>query len=275
MPAVRDVSEAEFQSAVIDRSTEVPVVVDFWAPWCGPCRQLGPALERAVDATAGEVELVKVNVDENPRLSQAFGVQGIPAVFALRDGQVVANFVGAQPEPAVRQFVESLVPTDAERQTIAGIHALDAGDLTGAEAAFRAALEAMPNFDPAKLGLAEVLVRSGRADEGLELLAGLPETDDVRRVRGLARVSDVADDGDLEALRLAAAADPAARLRLAAALAASGLEEEAIDAYLDLVRDRGEHAGDARSALLDLFALLGEADERVVSGRRSLASALF
>lgn len=275
MPAVRDVSEAEFQAAVIDRSNDVAVVVDFWAPWCGPCRQLGPALERAVEATAGEVELVKVNVDENPGLSQAFGVQGIPAVFALRDAQVVSHFVGAQPEAAVREFVESLLPTDAERQTVAGIGALEAGDLAGAEAAFRAALEALPNFDPAKLGLAEVLVRSDRVNEGLELLAGLPETDDVRRVRGLARVADVSDDGDLDELRRAAMSDPAARLRLATALAAAGQEEEAIDTYVGLVRGRDEHADDARSALLDLFALLGDTDERVVTGRRSLASALF
>ena len=129
-----DVTDATFETEVVERSKTVPVVVDLWAPWCGPCRTLGPIIEKVVDATDGKVVLVKVNVDENPAISQAFRVQSIPAVYALRDGQVVDGFVGAYPEHEVQRFVDGLLPTEAETEIA---HALAAGD----EASLRQALE--------------------------------------------------------------------------------------------------------------------------------------
>jgi len=269
----REVTEAEFQTAVVDRSHEVAVVIDFWAPWCEPCRQLGPLLERVVEEMGGAVELVKINVDENPHVSQSFRVQGIPAVFAMRDGQVVSAFVGAQPEAAVREFVSGLLPTEADQALEAGYALLEAGDLAGAEPHFRQVLEADPARDEARLGLAEVLVRSGEVEEGLGLLTPLPETTEVRRIRALAQLAGAS--GDLGELEAAAATDPAARLLLAAALASAGREQDAIDTYLAVIRDKGGPADPARVALLDLFALLGEQDPRVNRGRRELASALF
>src|SRR3954466_6008912 len=130
-----DISEREFQSAVVDRSREVPVVVDFWAPWCGPCRQLTPALERAAQARPGKVELVKVNTDENQNISRAFGIQGIPAVKAFKGGREVAQFVGAVPPAKVESFFDALVPSEAERLVAAGD-----------EASLHAGLEVDPNL---------------------------------------------------------------------------------------------------------------------------------
>src|SRR5918998_3753431 len=132
-----DVTDATFEVDVIERSREVPVVVDLWAPWCGPCRTLGPVLEEVVAATEGKVELVKVNVDENPQISTAFRVQSIPAVYALKDGKVVDGFIGAQPKPAVEKLVESLLPTEEEAEVD---RLVGAGD----EASLRRGLELAP-----------------------------------------------------------------------------------------------------------------------------------
>jgi putative thioredoxin len=157
-----DVTEATFQTAVIERSRELPVVVDFWAEWCGPCRQLTPLLERAVAARAGKIELAKVDVDANPRLGSAFRVQGIPAVKAFRDGAVAAEFVGAQPPQAVDKFLDSLLPSEAD-----GL--VQQGD----EASLRKALELEPRRADAIVPLARILHGRGEADEALELLGRL------------------------------------------------------------------------------------------------------
>ncbi|MBU6317822.1 MAG: tetratricopeptide repeat protein, partial [Acidobacteria bacterium] len=165
-----DSTDATFQSDVIDRSMTMPVVVDLWAPWCGPCRTLGPILEKVIDATDGQVLLVKVNTDENPAISQAFQVQSIPAVYAIKDGAVVDGFMGAYPEHVVQQFVDSLLPGEGEN-TLASLLA------EGTEGAFRAALEIEPGNEDAIIGLAELLVARGENEQALQFLARIPETE--------------------------------------------------------------------------------------------------
>ena len=157
-----DVTDQTFQADVLDRSATVPVIVDLWAPWCGPCKTLGPMLEKAVADTGGAVELAKVNVDDNPAVAQAFNVQSIPAVFALRDGQVVDQFIGAVPEAQITAFVQRLAPAPSEADTLAA-----AGD----EASLRKALELEPDHAGATEGLARILIDRGDGAEALALLA--------------------------------------------------------------------------------------------------------
>ena len=234
-----DVTDATFQTDVIDRSAEVAVVVDLWAPWCGPCRTLGPIIERVVDATEGRVELVKVNVDENPQISGAFQVQSIPAVYALKDGKVIDRFIGALPEAQVKAFVAKLAPPKTEVDLL-----IEAGD----EASLRKALELEPANTPATVALADLLVdRSGPGDgEGaLALLARIPETNETRRIAALARIG-------------------------APAAAAHDATVEELDSLLDTVKDDET----ARQRFLDLLEVLGD-DPRVGGYRRKMASRLF
>ena len=174
-----DVTDATFQTEVVERSSSVPVVIDLWAPWCGPCRTLGPIIEKVIDETDGEVVLVKVNVDENPAISRAFQVQSIPLVIAVKDGQAVDGFLGAQPEAAVRDFVQGLLPTEQES-------AIDALVAAGDEASLREALELEPGHEGAVVALAELMVEKGEPDEALNLLARIPESAETRRVAALA-----------------------------------------------------------------------------------------
>ncbi len=187
-----DVSDATFATAVVERSNTVPVVVDLWAPWCGPCKTLGPILEKAVADTDGAVELVKVNVDDNPQTAQAFQVQGIPAVYAMRDGKVVDGFIGAQGQAAVVEFVQRLVPSEVEAEVMALVAA-------GDEASLRRALELDADHVDAVVALAEFLVGQDQTDEALELLERIPATTEARRVAALARTAGGDGHGDVEA----------------------------------------------------------------------------
>ncbi len=233
-----DTTDASFQTDVLDRSAHVPVVVDLWAPWCGPCRTLGPILEQVVDETAGAVELVKINVDENPQASAAFRVQGIPAVYALADGQVVDGFVGAQGEGEVRAFVERLLPSATEVELA---RLVEAGD----EASLRQALELDAAHEPAIVALGELLIDAGQPDEALALLERIPESADTRRV--------------------------AARARAGAVVA----ETDDLGAQLDALLDRVKADDEARQQFVDLLELLGPDDPRTSEYRKRLTAQLY
>ena len=189
-----DVTDTTFQTEVLDRSQTTPVVVDLWAPWCGPCHQLGPIIENVVDETAGKVVLAKVNVDENPQVAAAFRVQGIPAVYAVSGGKVVDGFIGAQGETAVREFVDRLLPSEAEEE-------VDKLVAAGDEASLRQALERQPDHAGAIVALAELLADrrgEGDIDEALGLLERIPETPETRRVAALVRTGgDEASTDDI------------------------------------------------------------------------------
>jgi putative thioredoxin len=238
MPAVIDATDATFETAVLDRSAELPVVVDLWAPWCGPCKTLGPVLERAVAATEGAVVLAKVNIDDNPQVQAAFRVQSIPAVFALRDRQVVDHFIGALPEAQVVQWVGSLLPEPSEADRLVA-----AGD----EASLRAALELEPGHPVAIVDLAELLVERGDGPEALALLARIPETPETRRVAALARVGGAGAAGPLDDV------------------------EGKLGSLLDQVKDDDA----ARQQFLDLLEVLGPDHPRTAHYRKALTSRLF
>jgi putative thioredoxin len=235
MPAI-DVTDATFQTEVIDRSSEVAVVVDLWAPWCGPCKTLGPIIEKVVDETGGKVVLVKVNVDENPGLSQAFQVQSIPAVYAMKDGAVVDGFMGAYPEHAVKEFVDSLLPSP-EQQAVAEL--LAAGD----EGSLRIALSMEPANEDVIVALSTLLVERGDTEEALSLLARVPESDRTRHVAALARIGQAPQDD----------------------------YDEQLTALLDQVKTDD----DARQKFLDLLELMGPTDPRTADYRRQLTSRLY
>ncbi|MCY3575947.1 MAG: thioredoxin [bacterium] len=232
-----DVSDATFATAVVERSNTVPVVVDLWAPWCGPCKTLGPILEQAVAATNGAVELAKVNVDDNPQTAQAFQVQSIPAVYALRDGKVVDGFIGAQGEAAVAEFVQRLLPTELETE-------LDALVIAGDEASLRQALELDADHEGAVVALADLLVADGRGEEALDLLERIPETAEVRRVAALARTGSGEGNGDIEA-------------------------------RLEDLLGRVKADPDARQEFVDLLEIMGTDDPRTSIYRRRLTAQIY
>jgi putative thioredoxin len=269
---VFDVDEAGFQAAVLDRSHEVPVVVDFWAAWCGPCRTLGPMLEQAVTARGGDVLLAKVDVDRNQALAQAFRVQGIPQVLGFRDGKVVSQFTGAVPPQQLAAFLDELAPSEADRAVVRA-RALDG---EARESELRRALALEPGHREAAIGLADLLVDRD-PDTALELVT--PHRPDPAAEAIVTRVGLVRDGGgDVEALRQRierGEADGDALLDLGRALAARNEYDEAIERLLAAVELGGDTREPAREQLVALFNVLGDGDDRVRAARPRLARALF
>ncbi len=276
-----DVGDRDFESAVIERSVEMPVVVDFWAPWCGPCRTLGPLLERLADDCRGEFVLAKVNVDENPGLAQALNIQSIPMVVGFRDGRVVAEFVGALPEAGVREFLAKVLPSEADRLAAAGEQLHATGQSADAETAFRKALDLDGRCERAMLGLAGILVGRQADEDALQLLDRIgpgPLRQPADRLAAEIRIrqSGGGDEATLRAKLVANASDLETRFLLAQVLAAASKYSEALEQYLEIVRrEKNFRDGAARKAMLDIFDLLGAGNETVEHYRSELAKVLF
>jgi putative thioredoxin len=274
---VIDVDEADFEEKVLRASHEVPVVVDFWAGWCQPCLILSPMLERLAEEHDGGFVLAKVDVDANPNLSGLFEIQSIPTVKAFRDGQVVSEFVGVQPEGVLHRFVVDLVPSAADELAGRAESARESGDLVEAEDLYRQALAKDPTHETAKLGLAELLAMRGEDQEARGLLAQLPATEGVRQLDAELELRSAArGEDDRKALRVRAeSGDGEAALALATADAADGHHRAALERSLRLVESGGDQRDGARDLMVRIFEALGDEDPLTREFRPRLASALF
>ncbi len=285
---VKDATTATFLADVIEPSRDVPVVVDFWAPWCGPCKQLTPIIEKVVRAQGGKIRLVKINVDENQAVAAQLRVQSLPTVYAFRDGQPIDGFVGAQTESVVKTFIERLVNAETQSDVASvlqtGSELLESGDLQGAAEIFAAVLHEDRENADALAGLAQCYLKSGdieRARQTLQLVA--PDKRGSASVQSAEAAITLAEKGastgDVSTLIQRIESNPKdheARLNLALALASRGQKNEALEHLLELVRlDRKWNEEAARKQLVQFFDAWGAKDPLVAEGRRRLSSILF
>ena len=270
---ILDVDEATFETEVILRSHEVPVVVDFWASWCGPCRMLSPILERQAIEAGGTFMLAKVNVDDAPALSIRFGIQGIPAVKAFRHGEIAAEFVGAQPESVVQRFIEQLAPSETQQAIEKALSLLGTRHYRDAETAFREVLDKDEANADAALGLVESLLMRGQGAEALEILEHFPAGTAWAKAERYKPLAELLVEVDREG----SDEDPlGASLHQSARLIGRGNLEAAMDGFLGILReDKNYRSGLIKSVMLALFELLGDQDPRTRKYREELASVLF
>jgi putative thioredoxin len=294
-PHIKDSGLATFAADVLEQSQEVPVIVDFWAPWCGPCKTLGPSLEAAVEAAGGAVKLVKVNIDENPEIAQQLRIQSIPTVYAFRNGQPVDGFMGAIPDSQIKAFVAALAggagshshggPEHTAEVLAVAAEALEAGDIAMAAQAYGHVLQDEPGHPEAVAGLARAYLKGGdieRANTTLKMVKpGGEQSQAIRAVEAELKLKSAPppDQGETVALRARLEAEPAdhqARYDLAMALDAAGDRDGAVAELLELVRrDRKWNEEAARKQLVTLFEAMGPADPRTIEARRKLSGLLF
>lgn len=289
---IKDSDSRSFMADVIEASMEVPVIVDFWAPWCGPCKQLGPILEKAVTAAKGAVKLVKVDIDQSPEISQQMRIQSIPAVYAFYQGRPLDGFQGAMPESQVKAFIEKLIKASGGQPADDGLDdaiaegwkRLETGDLTAAASIFEQVISHAPDRADGYAGYAKYLMAVEQEEAAKELLTSAPEdlADDpliIGVLRELELAEETADVGDLTELTQAVEANPDdldKRFEYAIALYGSKKPEEAADQLLEIIRrDREWNEDAARKKLVEFFEAWGMTDKRTLAYRRKLSSILF
>jgi putative thioredoxin len=287
---VKDVSTADFMAEVVDASFDQPVIVDFWAPWCGPCKQLGPILEKVVRAANGAVRMVKLNIDENPEIAQQMRIQSIPAVYAFKDGRPVDGFVGAVPESQIKQFVQRLGggrggPSPVEEAMAMAKEAVQGGDHATAAAIYAQVIQHEPDNAEAVAGLARAMIGRGELDQARQVLDSV--TKEIERSSEIAAARSALDlaeqaqkaTGSAGKLRARLEQNPddhEARFELATALFGGGQREAAIDELLTLFkRDREWNEQAARKQLVKLFEVMGPTDPLTLSARRRLSALMF
>lgn len=281
-PWTVEVGEENFETEVLERSRGTPVVVDFWAPWCGPCKVLGPVLERLAEEHKGDFILAKVNVDENPELAALFRIQGIPAVKIFKEGMLADEFTGSLPENAVREILSGILPTESDRESEAAAKLATDGQPEKAKAAYERILRADPNHPKALLGLGRVLLASGDGERALEQLERVPLTSaerkeaDILIARQTLKEAGGQDEAELRRAVQSAPDDPEKRFALAQALAAREKYEEAFREFLAVLKkDRGFGDDAARKAMVTIFEVLGNDHPLTEKYRAELAKVLF